>query len=188
MGLTTLVDVVAEVPAFLGMTWLLERVSPGVLIHLSLLGYVLRLGMYATLSKWKYPQLVMFVQLLHGITYAWGWGAGTIISRRLSTPATQATMQGMYQAAYLAVGQGAGSVVGGVLAKKFGLPSAFTISSGVMAGGWVLYLVGTILVQVFKCDGCEEVASRFDLRKEARAEAAAAAAGGGDGAPAVAKK
>jgi len=178
MGLTTLVDVVAEVPAFMCMSWLLERVSPGVLIHLSLLGYVLRLGIYATLGSWKYPQLVMLVQLLHGVTYAWGWGAGTIISRRLATPATQATMQGMYQASYLAVGQGTGSVIGGVLSRKFGLPGAFAISSGVMAGGWVLYLVGTILIQVCKCDGREEVASRFNLLQEAKKAKAVAAAEG----------
>lgn len=93
-------------------------------------------------------------------------------------------MQGMYQGCY-AVGQGAGSVIGGVLSRRFGLPGAFAISSGVMGVGWVLYLVGTILIQVCKCDGREEVASRFNLRKEARAKAAAAAA---EGESAAAKK
>jgi hypothetical protein len=33
------------------------------------------------------------VQLLHGITYACGWGAGTVTCKQLAPPGLEATMQ-----------------------------------------------------------------------------------------------
>ncbi len=40
------------------------------------------------------------VELLHGITFASGWGAGTTHSRHIAPPGLAATMQGIFQGLY----------------------------------------------------------------------------------------
>jgi hypothetical protein len=48
------------------------------MLHAVLCAYVLRLGLYALLPYAGSPWCVLPVELLHGITFACGWGAGTI--------------------------------------------------------------------------------------------------------------
>jgi hypothetical protein len=71
----------------------LRYLSVDTLLNVSVAGYALRLGLYALLPLGPSPWLVLPIQLLHGLTYAWGWGAGTIKAKRLAPPGLQATMQ-----------------------------------------------------------------------------------------------
>lgn len=62
-------------------------------LHASLAAYVLRLLCYTALPLFSSPRVVMPVEVLHGITFAWSWAAGTTACQRLAPPALAATMQ-----------------------------------------------------------------------------------------------
>jgi chromodomain-helicase-DNA-binding protein 1 len=53
--------------------------------------------MYVVVCVLCLRRAVLPVELLHGITFACGWGAGTINSKRVAPPELAATMQGIFQ-------------------------------------------------------------------------------------------
>jgi hypothetical protein len=63
------------------------------MLHIVMWTYFIRLGCYALLPYAHTPYAVLPVELLHGITFACGWGAGTINSKRVAPPELAATMQ-----------------------------------------------------------------------------------------------
>jgi hypothetical protein len=94
MGLTLSVTCLAEVPVFHFQGKILTVISVDTMLHIVLWAYTVRLGLYALLpvvasSAWA----VLPVELLHGVTFACGWGAGTINCKRLAPPGLAATMQ-----------------------------------------------------------------------------------------------
>lgn len=58
-------DCIAEVPAFWFQEWFFKYISADVMLHLSVLGYTLRLGLYALLPLFGSPWAVLPIQLLH---------------------------------------------------------------------------------------------------------------------------
>jgi hypothetical protein len=63
------------------------------MLHVVLATFCLRLACYALLPLCGSPWAVLPVELLHGITFACGWGAGTIHCKRVAPPGLEATMQ-----------------------------------------------------------------------------------------------
>ena len=55
--------------------------------------YVLRLALYALLPYAGSVLWVLPVEVLHGVTFACGWGAGTVNCKTLAPPGLAATMQ-----------------------------------------------------------------------------------------------
>lgn len=92
----TQVTCMSEVPAFHIQGAVLERVSAPALLHVVLFCYTLRLGLYPFLSWCGSPWWVLPIELLHGITFAYGWGVGTVMCKRLAPPGLEATMQGIF--------------------------------------------------------------------------------------------
>jgi MFS family permease len=139
MGLTVTVDCLAEFPALFFLDRALKYVPLGAMLHLSVIGYAARLALYAWLPSWPSPWLVLPVQLMHGLTYAWGWGAGTVRGNALAPPGLQATIQGLFQGAYLGAGAGLGSVVGGWLLASLGERRMWGVSAVAILVGWALH-------------------------------------------------
>lgn len=71
----------------------LRYISVHTMLHIVMCTYFIRLGCYALLPFAHSPYAVLPVELLHGITFACGWGAGTINSKRVAPPELAATMQ-----------------------------------------------------------------------------------------------
>lgn len=71
----------------------LRYISVRRMLHIVMCTYFIRLGCYALLPYAHTPYAVLPVELLHGITFACGWGAGTINSKRVAPPELAATMQ-----------------------------------------------------------------------------------------------
>ncbi|GBF91339.1 hypothetical protein Rsub_03659 [Raphidocelis subcapitata] len=138
MGLTITVDCLAEFPAFWFKEQVLRVLPVDVLLHAAVAGYALRLALYSQLPLWGSPWLVLPVQLLHGLTYAWGWGAGTVKGGRLAPPGLQATMQGLFQGAYVGVGAGLGALAGGWLSQLYGIQKMWGAAALTLLAGWVL--------------------------------------------------
>jgi hypothetical protein len=63
------------------------------MLHVVLATFCVRLACYYLLPLWGSPWAVLPVELLHGITFACGWGAGTINCKRVAPPGLEATMQ-----------------------------------------------------------------------------------------------
>lgn len=55
---------------------MLQVISEATMLHVVLWTYMLRMGLYALLPYAGSPWAVLPVELLHGITFACGWGAG----------------------------------------------------------------------------------------------------------------
>lgn len=65
MGLTITVDCIAEFPAFWFKEWFFKYISVDTMLHMSVLGYALRLALYALLPYFGTPWAVLPIQLLH---------------------------------------------------------------------------------------------------------------------------
>lgn len=93
MGLSLTVTCAAEIPAFHFQGKLLALTGVSGMLHLVLGVFALRLACYFMLPWWGSPWAVLPVELLHGVTFACGWGAGTINCKRVAPPGLEATMQ-----------------------------------------------------------------------------------------------
>lgn len=56
--------------------------------------YVLRMLLYALLPALPSVWWVLPIETLHGITFACGWGAGTVCCKQMAPHGLAATMQG----------------------------------------------------------------------------------------------
>lgn len=130
MGLTLTFTCMAEVPVFHYQGAILRHISVHTMLHVVLCTYALRLMLYALLPLSPSPWVVLPVELLHGITFGCGWGAGTINSKRVAPPGLGATMQGIFQGLYFGLGQGLGGLVGGLLKHRLGSQAMFLTCSG----------------------------------------------------------
>eukprot|EP00775_Hariotina_reticulata_P004764 gene4763-5014_t len=162
MGLTLTVTCLAEVPMFHFQGRILSIISVDTMLHIVLWVYAVRLGLYALLpvlasSAWA----VLPVELLHGVTFACGWGAGTINCKRLAPPGLAATMQGIFQGLYFGVGQGLGGLLGGLLKKRFGGQAMFGMCSGICLAGWLICAVAQQAVMWCAGAGEETPSSRW---------------------------
>lgn len=86
---------IAEVPAFQLQDRLLDRWGVTAVLDLVQAVYALRLALYALLP-FAGPiciYLVLPVEVLHGITFACGWGAGTVNCKQLAPAGLAATLQ-----------------------------------------------------------------------------------------------
>ncbi|KAF8067258.1 acyl-protein thioesterase 1 [Scenedesmus sp. PABB004] len=137
MGLTLTVTCMAEVPVFHLSGALLARVRPQVVLHAVVATYALRLGLYALLSS-RHVLLVLLIEPLHGITFGAGWGAGTVLAKRVAPPGLEATCLSLFQSSYFGVGSGLGALVGGLLKRRLGGRAMFAASAALVTAGWAV--------------------------------------------------
>ncbi|KAF8066198.1 MFSD6 [Scenedesmus sp. PABB004] len=175
MGLSITVDCIAEFPAFHYQKEILRFISLDALIHISVITYSVRLACYALLPLWGSPWTVLPVQLLHGATYAAGWGAGTIKSKQLAQHGLQATMQGIFQATYVGIGQGVGSLLGGLLMGRLGGQIMFAICAGLVGAGWLVSLAWAALLRCGRRRAAQTPAARVAGGGPGRSDSAAEA-------------
>ncbi|GAX86214.1 hypothetical protein CEUSTIGMA_g13627.t1 [Chlamydomonas eustigma] len=143
LGLTLTVTCAAEVPIFRYQGELLRLLGgPDALLDLCLCAYVVRMLAYAGLPVLGSPWLVLPIELLHGLTFACGWGAGCEKSKALAPPGLEATQQGLFQALYFGLGYGTGSLVGGAIATRFGFQIMYIWGACIVAAGWILARLG----------------------------------------------
>ncbi|KAG2442634.1 hypothetical protein HXX76_002718 [Chlamydomonas incerta] len=137
MGLTLTITCAAEVPAFQLQDRLLDRWGVTAVLDLTMLVYVLRLALYALLPYAGSVLWVLPVEVLHGVTFACGWGAGTVNCKTLAPPGLAATLQGAFQGLYFGAGYGLGSLVGGWVGGRLGWQLMFAAAASVMFGLWL---------------------------------------------------
>ncbi|PNH05854.1 Major facilitator superfamily domain-containing protein 6 [Tetrabaena socialis] len=173
MGLTLTITCAAEVPAFQLQDRLLDRYGVTRVLDLVQAVYVLRMALYACLPLMGNVLWVLPIELLHGVTFALGWGAGTVNCKQLAPPGLAATLQGTFQGLYFGLGYGLGSLVGGYLGSRLGWQGMFACSSAMMLCFWLLVMAARAAVTVWaaRSAGTAAGTAYVELRQGERQEA-----------------
>src|SRR6185312_16131952 len=135
-GLTLSVTCVAETAVFYFAGAILRTLGLDAAFHLCFAAFLLRLGCYATLASWPSPWCVLPVELLHGLTFALTWAAGTARCAALAPPGLEATTQSVFQGLLFGVGHGVGGLVGGQVYQSRGPAQVYSLAFVVVATGW----------------------------------------------------
>ena len=137
LGLTITVTCIAAVPVYLLQSRMIAFFNgPDLLLDLALLTYIIRMLFYSLLPSLHSPWWVLLIEILHGLTFPCAWGGGTEVAKALSPLGLEATTQGAFQAAFLGLGPGIGSLEGGFVAARFGFGALFFQGAMMVLGGW----------------------------------------------------
>ncbi|KAG2450232.1 hypothetical protein HYH02_000329 [Chlamydomonas schloesseri] len=149
VGVAVTITCAAEVPAFQLQDRLLDRWGVTAVLDLVQAAYVLRLALYALLPYAGSVLWVLPVEVLHGVTFACGWGAGTVNCKTLAPPGLAATMQGTFQG-LTSAGFGLGALVGGRVGAHVGWQGMFAVASVTVLGMWCSILTARGILSCLK--------------------------------------
>jgi len=140
MGLTLTFTCIAETAVFYYtdafIAWLGNSITR--CLHLVYFAFIIRMGCYSLLPFLPSLWFILPVELLHGLTFALAWAAGTTHCRTIAPPGLEATTQSLYQGFYFGVGYGMGGLVGGLVYQYVGAGAVFVEACVVMTVGWTV--------------------------------------------------
>lgn len=140
MGLTLTFTCIAETAVFYYtdavIAWLGNSITR--CLHLVYFAFIIRMGCYSLLPYLPSLWFILPVELLHGLTFALAWAAGTTHCRTIAPPGLEATTQSLYQGFYFGVGYGMGGLVGGLVYQYVGAEAVFVEACVVMTVGWTV--------------------------------------------------
>ncbi|XP_041461497.1 major facilitator superfamily domain-containing protein 6-like isoform X1 [Lytechinus variegatus] len=122
MGLTLTLTCVAEVPFMFFSTKLVERLGHHGVFVLALFCYAVRFVGYSFLQN---PWLVLPIELLHGVTYGALWPACTSYVNLITPDNMLTTMQSITFGIKCGLGEGLGTLLGGVIYYQYGARNLF---------------------------------------------------------------
>jgi PPP family 3-phenylpropionic acid transporter len=117
MGLSLTVSTLSELPVMFFGSWLLKRLKAHGLLTLSMIVIGVRLLLY---SVFNVPVAILFIQLLHGLTFPAILIAGVAYAYENAPSGLAATGQGLLSATMSGLGTAVGSFLGGLLIGSIG--------------------------------------------------------------------
>eukprot|EP00891_Asterochloris_glomerata_P006483 jgi/Astpho2/6483/Aster-x0730 len=149
MGLTIFTAACCEVPLFFFCGHLIRLLGVRTVLYCTMLTFALRHTCYVTLPWWPSVWMVQPVELLHGITFACAWAAGTVNCSRLSPPGFEATVQAIFSGLYFGLGHGLGGLCGGIIYQKQGGQMVFIAAVLVLLSGCLLSAIVQQVMTVY---------------------------------------
>jgi MFS transporter, PPP family, 3-phenylpropionic acid transporter len=140
IGTAIALPTVSELPVMFFAGALLKAFGARWLLVLALVGWSLRLVLYAVIPD---PVWLLPVQILHGPSFAIMWIAGIALTRQLAPPGAGAAAQGLFTAVVSGLGGLVGGVFGGLTYQWLGAPALFQIMAAITAVGAVGLAIST---------------------------------------------
>ncbi len=139
MGLSLFISTFfSEVPAMFFGNLLLKRFKAQGLLVLGTSVVGLRLLLYAVFN---FPEAILALQLLHGLTFPIIWIAGVSYAHENAPAGLNATAQGLFGATMYGVGSGLGAFVGGILIDSLGGRGLYSVFGGFVLAALLILLV-----------------------------------------------
>jgi PPP family 3-phenylpropionic acid transporter len=138
MGFSLSVATISELVVMFFSDRLLERWGAKKLLILALVIFILRAFAYAFSGT---PMLALFIQLLHGPSFAAMWVAGVTQADRMAPPGLGATTQGIFSGVTMGLGSAFGAMTGGLLYENFGAAATFMWAGFGMLFGLGLFVL-----------------------------------------------
>jgi PPP family 3-phenylpropionic acid transporter len=134
LGGTLLSTCVSEVPFFFFSDKIVKALTPHGVLVLASWCLALRLLLYSAIPLYPALELILPVELLHGVTYACMWSAAVAYGAYVAPPHLEATVQGVMGGIYFGAGSGIGGAVGGWAYGAYGGQATFRVAALVNIG------------------------------------------------------
>jgi len=146
MGLTLTVTCISETMVFYYAQPIIQILGLSKSMHVCFLAFLIRLVAYSTMQYWSTVWLVLFVEILHGVTFGLTWSVGTQKSKLLSPKGLEATTQSIFQGLLFGVGYGLGGACAGSVYQIW--PSAtFVVEAAILVIGWLISSISSLYVE-----------------------------------------
>ncbi len=143
MGLTLTVTCISETIVFYYAQRIIQILGLSKSMHVCFLAFLIRLAAYSTMQYWSSVWLVLFVEVLHGVTFGLTWSVGTQKSKFLSPKGLEATTQSIFQGLLFGVGYGLGGACAGSVYQIW--PSAtFVVEASILVVGWAISCICSV--------------------------------------------
>lgn len=137
MGLTLTVTCVSETIVFYYAQTIIQILGLSTSMHVCFLAFFVRLIAYSTMQFWSSVWFVLFVEVLHGVTFGLTWSVGTQKSKILSPKGLEATTQSVFQGLLFGVGYGVGGYIAGNIYAIVPV-AAFIVEACILLIGWMI--------------------------------------------------
>eukprot|EP00052_Salpingoeca_macrocollata_P007711 m.61657 g.61657 ORF g.61657 m.61657 type:complete len:481 (+) comp16210_c0_seq1:20-1462(+) len=144
LGLSRFMTCAAEVPLFFVSGSIIRRLGIPATLAVVFVCYILRFTCYILLSN---PWYVLFVEPLHGFTFAIMWTASTTYASMLAPPNMAASMQGLLAGTHFGIGQASGALLGGFIYQAHGSVACFESADVAVAGALALLVCGHLVLR-----------------------------------------